>query len=337
MVIISTRKKGSSYHLAAAARIYEVRPTEKVAEVLRYGVAVGGVPDDVLLPRNEGAGKNWAVEPRHLKEMAMARSTAPGPDAFPYRHAGASLLQPLSVHDLLRRTQDQRLLVLVHGFNTSLAIACDSFVRLARQITERAPDAYDQIIGFTWPGGASSYAYLGAKARVVPTVQHLGAWLHALSTAAQHMDVLAHSLGTHLVRETLWASGPIPVRNLFAVAPAVKLGALRRLDATAPEAPRFERAFLFYTRDDIVLKRWFPLVEWDQAVGFAGLEAVADVLPPASIVTIDCAGVIAGHLDYIEQEAFYTTLARILNGDPALMPNAAAGVRRVRLRDALGL
>jgi esterase/lipase superfamily enzyme len=50
-----------------------------------------------------------------------------------------------------------RVILLVHGCNTTLAAAAQSFRRIAGNLSRRAPDAYDTVDGFTWPAGNSPY------------------------------------------------------------------------------------------------------------------------------------------------------------------------------------
>jgi esterase/lipase superfamily enzyme len=227
--------------------------------------------------------------------------------------------------DVLRRVRGERVLVLIHGFNTPMTTACDAFREIAERFDDYAPAAYDRILGFTWPGGDASYHYFSAKRRLPDAGRHLRRWVKRLQGACRAVDLLAHSLGSRLVRQALTPdasaekaphvseSETVRVRNLFAVAPALRLS-----DVTeAPDAPMFDRGFLFYTRNDTVLGRWFPLFEWESALGYAGPEVLPDLSPPAPVTAVNCDRIVGSHVDYLDHEAFYRYLAGALDASPS--------------------
>jgi hypothetical protein len=215
----------------------------------------------------------------------------------------------------LRRVRSDRVLLLVHGYNTPLDAARRAYRRIAQRLGERCPSAYDHVIGFTWPGGASRYAYPWAKARSTAAARHLRRWLVRLDPNVEAIDLFCHSLGNYLGHRALKTATSPPVRYIFAVAPALRLSLLKRHAKREAQPPPFEHLYLFYTPSDTALGRWFPIVEWDWAAGYTVSEPVRMALSGLNVTVVNCEEAVSGHTGYTESPAFYAFLANVLSSD----------------------
>jgi hypothetical protein len=221
-------------------------------------------------------------------------------------------LRPNGVLDLVR---NRSVLFLVHGYNTPLDAARRAYHRIAQRLGERCPSAYDHVIGFTWPGGASRYAYPWAKARGTAAARHLRRWLVRLQSTAETVDLFCHSLGNYLGHRALKTPTSPSVRYVFAVAPALRLSLLKQHAERQRQQP-FEHLYLFYTPTDTALRRWFPIVEWDWAAGYTLSKQVRMSLRGLNVTVVNCKDAVAGHTGYVESSAFYDFLADVLAPEP---------------------
>lgn len=264
----------------------------------------------------------------HVREWANVASAS---GAYSDETRGElEALRDEEVHD---RVAGNTVLLLIHGFNTPFSSVCQAYDDIRARFHSFVPEAYDRIVGFTWPGGDASYHYFGAKQRLQPSARALRRWIRVLTRHGEAVDVLAHSLGGRLLHQALQnADSPdsVHIRNLFAVAPAVRLS---DVEADAESKPVFERGFLFYTHDDRVLGRWFRLFEGETAIGYAGPNKHPAVSPPAPVTAVNCSGVVDNHVSYLEQEPFYRYIADVLKTAPSRLPSTPA-VRWDVLHDA---
>jgi hypothetical protein len=210
----------------------------------------------------------------------------------------------------LHRIRNSRILLLVHGYNTPLAAVRRAYHRIAQNLHNHCPSAYDHVVGFTWPGGASPYAYPWAKARAKGAAQHLRRWLMRLKPNAEALDLFCHSLGNYLGHRALQPPTSPPVRFIFAVAPALGLHRLKQHADRQRQRSRFEHLYLFYSPDDAALGRWFPLVEWDWAAGSTMTDRVRTALRGLNVTVVKCEK--TGHTGYVENPAFFSFLADVL-------------------------
>jgi hypothetical protein len=257
-----------------------------------------------------------------LAGSTYAYAAAPTGNAGDDADGPALRLRRRRTRDVLRQAAGRRVLVLVHGFNTPFALAQRHVATFVRRLEQAVPNAYDLVVGFTWPGGAAGTHYLRARRRAEAVAPHLRWWLARLAGRSRTVDVLTHSLGSYVARRALRPPARFGVRHVFAVAPAVPLSRLRRdADAHRPHRP-YDRLYLFFSPEDGVLGHWFPVVEWDRAVGHAGPDddALRAAMARYHVTAVRCAGL--GHLGYLTADAFYGFLARVLRPDAPADPPA---------------
>jgi esterase/lipase superfamily enzyme len=232
---------------------------------------------------------------------------------------------PLAVAERLR---GRRVLVLVHGYNYALSDATTLFRTVEQTAEAHFPDAYDAVLGYTWPSGASPYDYFGAKARIGEAGRRLRRWLEALWAVGCTVDVAGHSLGVRVAAAAVEGASVFRARNVFLLAAAAGTDALEALRAAAGHA------YVFYTRNDEALGRWYWLFEWETPLGYAGPSraALAD-WGPDDVTVVDCTDVVPGHDQYQSSPGFADVLAELLDrpgpatetpGDASRPPAATA-------------
>jgi hypothetical protein len=253
--------------------------------------------------------------------LVNARADGTAPDAFAptdqvrdtdARRRSARGPLPSSPLQVAGTVRDRRVLVLVHGLNYAVGDAIALFRRIEQTFTNRFPDAYDEIGGFTWPSGASAVDYFSAKGRVEEAGRRLRRWLDALWAAGCTIDLACHSLGARVATAALRNQTAPRLANAFVLGAAVGPDALGDVHGAA------DQVYIFHTRRDVALGRWYWLFEWETPLGYAGLEAdptAASRWP--NVTTVDCTDAVPDHQSYHASDAVLNFLGDVLDQPPA--------------------
>jgi len=264
--------------------------------------------------------------------LVNARADGTAPDAFagtdrihnldaPGRTVEDAPPSPLHAAETM---EGWRVLVLVHGFKYTIGDATALFDRIEHTVAGRFPDAYDEVVGYTWPSGASAVDYFSAKGRVAQAGRRLRRWLDALWAAGYTVDLACHSLGARVATAALRGqTTPRPegesslqaaprLRNAFVLGAAVGPDALGDVQGAA------EQVYVFHTRRDVALGRWYWLFEWETPLGYAGLGAdPAAAARWPNVTIVDCTDTVPGHRAYHDSDAVLDFLADALDRPPA--------------------
>jgi pimeloyl-ACP methyl ester carboxylesterase len=181
----------------------------------------------------------------------------------------------------LRKSGCRHLLILVHGFNNSVADATDSYQLLLARFEEhfsRSRAAPDAIAFFHWPGDVGGwFSRAGypfdieqAQAAAARLADYLKGFPNATAPGSLKISLIGHSLGCRLIFEMLASSLPavlalnIAVVSLMAPAVPVEMVDAAGSFKTTVAPPR--RILKCYSRQDYVLWMAFPA---GQAAAFA--------------------------------------------------------------------
>lgn len=182
----------------------------------------------------------------------------------------------------LSRLQRGRLILMIHGFNTTAAEAADGYAQFRDLVARQAPRLARQLCAVYWPGDSGlkggGYPWLVERARVCGAM--LGDWL-----AEQERDVviIAHSLGCRLTLEALARLREHPGGpriRVFLMAAAVPVGLVGQEERLAIASQRAASVDVLSSRTDGVLAFWFRLGQsvapgeahvLPEAVGLRGL------------------------------------------------------------------
>ena len=78
---------------------------------------------------------------------------------------------------------------------------------------------------------------------------------------------------------------------------------------------KVESVYLFYTKRDDVLRYWFRLVEWEEAIGYSGLEKYEMLSSYFQQLTlIDCSNIVQTHTGYWKSKVVFECISNILDG-----------------------
>ena len=225
--------------------------------------------------------------------------------------------QELSLADLRDSVTGKSVLVLVHGFNNEFEDIIRAYGIIDSQVQAHLSEWYDEVIGFTWPGGDSPLDWYAPKRRAGVVGPRLAQFLQHFAGEAATIDLMSHSLGARVVLGALNLLPADSVRANFMTASAVdneviephqKYFAAVRTGAT--------ESIVFHTKNDSVLKSAYRLAEWDNPLGLFGPENPAAVIEHLSNVTVgNCKNVISGHGEYKTSDSIYQFINQWMMGN----------------------
>lgn len=194
------------------------------------------------------------------------------------------------MHAPLRRTSDalaarHRIVLLVHGYNSSPAKAYKAFLPFKWDLLDRAPALTGQVGFVTWPGywsnvfSPTSYHWMVRRAKdCAAELQRYIEERADITGARPTIVVVAHSLGCRLVLEALKELNPAQQAAvqlvLMAAAYPVNLAS-----QNAMKLRPLRSVVLFSSSDSVLRGPWFALGEklagdagggWPEAVGVWG-------------------------------------------------------------------
>lgn len=140
---------------------------------------------------------------------------------------GSFMVKTVQTDALRAAVAGQRVLLLVHGYNSSsldAAIAYKQMRARVGKILAGLEPYYQHVIGYLWAGERRVDRFRQASETAVGMSGRMNRILRDLGGASV-LDVCAHSLGSRIVLGGL-AAGGARVRNLFCLAPAVEQDAL---------------------------------------------------------------------------------------------------------------
>lgn len=215
---------------------------------------------------------------------------------------------------LLEDIFQRNILVVIHGFNNSMDDILSLYSRIEKECQTFFDASYDAIVGFVWPSGESEFSYFHSKENARRSGGYLQDWLCRFTKAGCTIDLMGHSMATVVGYYAMQSPKQIKVRNIFSFGAAVSQSFLvERLTANMME--KVGRVYLFYTKRDDVLKYWFRLVEWEEAIGYSGLKRYKKIAPYFHQLTlIDCSNIVQTHTGYWESKVVFECISNILNG-----------------------
>ncbi|MCW9707736.1 DUF726 domain-containing protein [Fodinibius salsisoli] len=223
-------------------------------------------------------------------------------------------MEAVEQSDLRSAIGGKNILLIIHGFNNSMDDILSLYEHLDDQCNTFFSDSYHATIGFVWPSGESEFSYFQSKENAKQAGTYLRDWLHQFTQAGCTIDVMGHSMATIVGYNALQSSQTINIRNVFSLGAAVSQSYLvERITANMME--KVQNLYLFYTKRDDVLRYWFRLVEWEEAIGYSGLEKYEKLLSYFQQLTlIDCSNIVHTHTGYWDSKVVFECMSNILDG-----------------------
>ncbi len=220
--------------------------------------------------------------------------------------------------------KDKKVVLLVHGFNSSFNAALHRYHQINKQIN--VLDLYDTVIGYLWPGYESGLEYFAAKKNAEKLAERMRLHLIALSSSAATVDVIAHSMGNRLLLNALeYAEFPSqlkPVRYFYSLAAAVDDQSVEQQHTYFQSLQLCDGMYVFHSNRDDVLKFFYLLAERSQALGFEGEDN--EKKEAKNLQFIDCTSFVDGHSDYFGATPLYQFIKNQhmkTTPDPSTAPN----------------
>ena len=217
-----------------------------------------------------------------------------------------------SFSDLFSRVEGKRVLVLVHGFNNPFDFIKEEYRKAAYYNRRYFNGHYDLVVGYLWPGGNSHFDYFLAREHTATAAGRLRHWLAELYQNGAQIDLMGHSLAAQVGYRMLESEPEFTIGNVFSFGAAIServLASAAKLESLLAKVRTF---FAFYTRDDVVLKYGFRLLEQHTALGYTGPVLNRKLEASGKINAIDCTGLIANHSGYLNSEPVLTKVGEIL-------------------------
>lgn len=214
------------------------------------------------------------------------------------------------------RFRQKNVLVLVHGYNNEFGDVVRAYDTIEHKVARFLDDWYDDVIGFTWPGGDNVLDWHAPKRRAGVIGPRLAQFIAQLGPKAYNIDLMSHSLGSRVTLKALSRVKPGAVRASFLMASAIDNESIEPGEKYFDAAKRgAEESVVFHSKHDGVLRTAYRIAEWDNALGLYGPENPAEIgdrLPNVSVA--NCKHVIQAHGDYKDSDSVYRFIDDWMNG-----------------------
>ncbi len=223
----------------------------------------------------------------------------------------------LDVGEMLDRIRGKSILILVHGYNNEFEDIIRAYDTILSRVTTHLGDWYDEVVGFTWPGGESPLDWYEPKRRAGVVAPRLARLISIMKSDAECIDLMSHSLGSRVALGALNTLAKDTVRASFLTGSAVDN------EVIEPGQQYFSavkngatESVVFHSRRDVVLKSAYRIAEWDNPLGLFGPENPGDVIEHLPNVTIaNCKKVISGHGQYKSSDEVFEFINDWLQGN----------------------
>lgn len=227
----------------------------------------------------------------------------------------------MSAADLTTAITGKKLLLLIHGYNNKESAIRSSYNKIETMMTTHGllgpGTPYDMIVGYAWPGGDLALSYAFAKKRAEKAAPRVQTMLLSIASNASALDVNTHSLGARVALQALKGVPGKPIRGLYLLAPAVDDESIENGEKFYSSTQACQKDYVFHSKFDPVLRDWFVLGDFDQALGANGPEDPASIINhSANVKIVNCKNVIKSHSGYKDEPKVYQYLLNEFTGTP---------------------
>ena len=227
----------------------------------------------------------------------------------------------LTEANLARQMKGKHVLILVHGFRSTLSSVGTAYQRILKGLIDanlRGSGGYDLVLGFTWPGFETALGFFPAQPFANRSAGYLRSLLELAGRNARAIDLQTHSLGARVALQALGGGTTAKIENLLLTAAAVDDEAIEPKREFNGALGYCRRCIVYHSERDNVLKVGFPigdLPEFDHALGWKGPQhpkIVESECP--NVFVVNCKEVVDEHGGYRTSGAVYEHWSRVLNG-----------------------
>ncbi len=222
----------------------------------------------------------------------------------------------LSPTQFRQRIAGRNILLLVHGYNNERLEVARAYAEIERRAAT-AGVAYDDVIGYTWPGGDDRFDYFAAKDRAGAVSRRLCKTLELLLTSTNRVGVMSHSMGCRLVflvmqdleRRTFARQAGVVTFNMASAVDNESIEIGRRYHRATTYV---DQAHIFHSKRDKVLATAYRVAELDNALGLRGPEDPARIENQVKVV--NCKRVVGGHGGYKRSDEVFDHVGLVASG-----------------------
>lgn len=213
----------------------------------------------------------------------------------------------LDADTFLDRIRGKSILTLIHGYNNEFEDIVRAYGMIQSKVHENLDEWYDEVVGFTWPGGDSRLDWYEPKRRAGVVAPRLAQLISLAGPEIENIDLMSHSLGARVALGALNIVEPSAVRANFLTASAVDNEDIEIEEKYfyAVKSGAIE-SIVFHSKRDGVLKSAYRIAEWDNPLGLFGPEdpwSVMEHLP--NVFVGNCKNIISGHGEYKTSDEIY--------------------------------
>jgi esterase/lipase superfamily enzyme len=213
---------------------------------------------------------------------------------------------------------------LVHGFNNEMPAVLSAYWEIVTRMDEAVlagAAAYGLILGFTWPGFASSLGFFPARSTAKRSGPHLLDLINFLRPATLSIDVQTHSLGARVALSALRTPRKTFIDNLLLSAPAVDHEILEPEQDFHASLESCNRCFVFHSKHDNVLKVAYRVGDIADgagpALGLRGPRSKPVTLRDcANVHVVDCQARVPDHGGYRRAPQYFSYWKEIFSSRP---------------------
>lgn len=203
--------------------------------------------------------------------------------------------------------------VLFHGYDNEKP---DVLARYFK-IKENLGTLYDAVIGYRMPLCDETLEYWKAEGNANNIAPCVGKYLAEVASIAKSVDVIAHSMGNRVVLKALQTEPALQeqsslINRIFCFAPAIDNESVEKGEMFRPSERRCREVVVFYSKNDTVLQRLYPLAKLDRALGYSGAEHPYRL--PSNVQQVDCTDVVSGHSAYFDAESVFQFIRNKASG-----------------------
>lgn len=206
---------------------------------------------DVTIPPNHEVGK--VERPRRLPPDPRTEFAVVDPAIY---KGESAFLSELNKELMKRKAGDRRILLFIHGYNTTTS---DAILHLSQFVEDTGFTGVPVL--FTWASAAKTPRYVYDLNSALVAREKLGEMANILAASrAEQVDILAHSMGTFLTMEGLVEAqqrGTLGTRGMIntvmLASPDIDIDLFRTQIAQLPR-PVLNRMFLLVSKDDKALR-----------------------------------------------------------------------------------
>lgn len=227
----------------------------------------------------------------------------------------AKQLKQLSKDELILEVERKNILIVVHGFNWSIADVLSFYLTLEQQYQKKLAGCYDAIIGFIWPGGETKSDYYLPKQYARKAGIRFLDWVHQFNDANCTIDVMSHGKGSLVVYHSMQVGKKSALRNIFSIGAGIPQEILTNNIHLVRVLNQVEHIYVFYIANTRFSEVRPSEIGNQELSGYQELENLKEELAGINkVLLINLTGLISGYPGYTSLAVVSEFINDLLSG-----------------------